>query len=438
MDGADVHDCRESSPARARHTIDSAVSETTSWDVVLPLVIAALGGATIGLERQASGHADGPEARFGGIRTFTMLGLLGGIAGQLMGDGRPVVAGALIAGGAALVIAAYVAASRRDVDGTTEVAALVVLAAGALAGAGRIAAASAIVAVTGLLLVEKTRLHALAKRVDSDDLRSGLRFAAMGLVILPLLPPGPFGPGVGIRPRELWALVLFFSGLSFAGHLARRALGAGHGLLAAGAIGGLISSTNVTLTFARTSREEKAMATALAAGVLAANAMLFPRVLLATAVLNPPLALRLAPRLAPALAVAGLAVLWALRRPHAASDVALDTENPLKVGAALQMTALFQIVLYAVHAARDAFGALGLLASGAVLGLTDVDALTVTMARGGAPDLDVAARAIVVGILANSVLKLAIALVVGGAGFRIHAGLALAALAAAVATGLSW
>lgn len=414
------------------------VNETTAWGVVLPLAIAALGGAAVGLERQASGHADGPKARFAGIRTFTMLGLLGGIAGQLMGEGRLAVAGALLAGGAALVVAAYVAASKHDVDGTTEVAALVVLAAGALSGAGRTTAASAIVAVTGLLLVEKTHLHALAARIDSGDLRSGLAFAAMALVILPILPPGPFGPGIGVRPRELWALVLFFSGLSFAGHLARRALGAGHGLAAAGAIGGLVSSTNVTLTFARTSREDTALAGSLGAGVLAANAMLFPRVLLATTVLNPSLARLLAPRLVPALAVAAVTVLWALRRPHPEGDVPVVTENPLKVGAALQMTALFQVVLYAVDAARGAFGALGLLASGAVLGLTDVDALTVTMARGGAPDLAVAAQAIAVGVLANSLLKLAIALVVGGPAFRVGTAPALAAIAAAVGAGLLW
>lgn len=411
---------------------------TLTWDVVVPLAIAALGGAAVGLERQASGHAEGPKARFAGIRTFTLLGLLGGIAGQLIAEGLLGVAGALLAGGAALVVAAYVAASRQDVDGTTEVAALVVLAAGALAGAGRAGVAGAIIATTGLLLVEKTRLHALAARVDSGDLRSGLRFTAMALVILPVLPAGPFGPGIGVRPRELWALVLFFSGLSFAGHLARRMLGPGHGLTAAGAIGGLVSSTNVTLTFARTSREERGLAPSLAAGALAANAMLFPRVLLATAVLNLPLAVVLAPRLVPAVVVAGGAVLWTLRRPHDGSDVPVVTGNPLKVSAALQMTALFQLVLYGVDAAREAFGALGLLASGAVLGLTDVDALTVTMARGAVPSLDVAARAIVVGVLANSVLKLAIALVVGDPGFRAGAGAALAAIAVSVGTGLAW
>ena len=182
--------------------------------------------------------------------------------------------------------AAYIAASRHDVDGTTEIAALVVMAAGVMAGIGAYRLASGIIALTTLLLVEKSRLHALAARIDDVGLRAGVRFAVMALVVLPLLPPGPYGPLGGVRPRELWALVLFFSGLSFVGYIARRMVGPGHGYFVTGLLGGLVSSTNVTFTFARTSRIEPASARALAFGAVAANAMLYPRVLVATAVLN--------------------------------------------------------------------------------------------------------------------------------------------------------
>jgi uncharacterized membrane protein (DUF4010 family) len=349
-------------------------------------------------------------------------------------------AGILVAGATALVVAAYVAASRIDVDGTTEVAALVVLAAGTVAGLGQLAVAGGLIAVTGLLLAEKTRLHALAARVDDDDLRSGLRFAAMALVILPVLPEGPFGPGVGVRPRELWALVLFFSGLSFAGHLAQRAVGPDHGLTVAGALGGLVSSTNVTLTFARASRMDSNVARGLAAGALAANVVLFPRVLLATLVLNPPVALDLAPRLAPAMAVTAVAAWVAARRRVAPGRPPATTSNPLEVGAALQMAALFQLVLFAVEAARNWFGGAGLIASAAVLGLTDVDALTLTMARGASPatGMATAARAITVGVLANTGLKLLVSMTLGSPVFRLTCGLGLAATAAALGAALLW
>jgi uncharacterized membrane protein (DUF4010 family) len=401
------------------------------WEFVVPFAVAALGGATVGLERQTSGHADGPSARFAGIRTFTLVGLLGAVAGTLTAQGHELSAAAVLVACGAMIAAAYVAAARVDVDGTTEVAALVVLAAGTLAGLGQLSLAGGVVAVTALLLVEKSRLHALAARVDDSDLRSGLRFAAMALVILPALPAGPFGPGIGVRPRELWALVLFFSGLSFAGHLAQRAVGPSRGLTVAGALGGLVSSTNVTLTFARASRQEPAHAGGLAAGALAANAMLFPRVLLATAVLNPPLALDLAPRLVPALAVTALAAWVVARRNTAPATSPATSNNPLKVGPALQMAALFQVVLYVVDAARTWFGAVGVIGSAAVLGVTDVDALTVTMARGAVEghSPDVAARAIAVGILANTGLKVALALGLGAGAFQRSCGLGLAAAA---------
>ena len=143
-------------------------------------------------------------------------------------------------------------------------AALIVLAAGLLAGLGSVRLASGIIAVLTLLLVEKSRLHALVQRIDDVGLRSGVRFAVMAFVVLPLLPEGPYGPLGGIRPREIWALVLFFSGLSFAGYVARRVAGPGHGYLVTGLLGGLVSSTNVTLTFARTSRTDLPAVRALA------------------------------------------------------------------------------------------------------------------------------------------------------------------------------
>lgn len=404
---------------------------------IAPLAVAALGGAVVGLERQWSGHAAGPRARFGGIRTFTLLGLLGGVAGQLLAA-APLVTATLVAGAAGLIVAAYAAASRTDVDGTTEAAALVVLAASVLAGMGNLALASGLAAATGLLLVEKSRLHAAVAQLDGVDLRSGIRFAAMAVVVLPLVPPGPFGPGIGVRPRELWALVLFFSGLSFAGHIARKAFGARHGLTAAGAIGGLVSSTNVTLTFARASRDDPALAGPLGLGAVAANLVLFPRVLAATAALNPPLAVALLPWLLAPAAVAAAVTGWSLRRSTPTISSPTVSSNPLRVGAALQMAVLFQVVLYLVEAAQRWFGDAGLFASAAALGLTDVDALTVTMARGAASraGLDATARAIAVGVLANTALKTAIALVVGRGSFRAVAGLALALMALALAAAL--
>jgi uncharacterized membrane protein (DUF4010 family) len=397
-------------------------------DVNLPaLLIATLGGTAVGLERQWSGHADGPSARFGGIRTFTMLGAMSGLSGSLLAAGERTAAIVLLAAAAAIVVAAYAAASRHDVDATTEVAALVVIASGAYAGLGSLRLASAVFALLTLLLVEKSRLHSMVARIDDITIRAAMRFGVMALVILPLLPPGPYGLFGGIRPRELWALVLFFSGLSFAGYLARRAVGPGHGYLITGLLGGLVSSTNVTYTFARTSRTQPALERELAFGAVAANAMLFPRVLIATAVLNTALVPKLVPYLlAPASIALGVAAVAAWRgTSQQSSDNA--RHNPLQLFDALKMAALFQLVLMSLYAVERMWGASGVLTTAAILGLTDVDALTMSMARGTA-SAELAVRAIGVGIAANTALKLTLAVALSTPRFRAIAGGTLAAM----------
>jgi uncharacterized membrane protein (DUF4010 family) len=415
------------------------INAITAADIVR-LLIATLGGAAVGVERQWSGHAGGPSARFAGLRTFTMLGAVGGLCGLLWAAGVLAPAAILFGGAVAIVAAGYLAASRVDTDGTTEVAALVVLAAGLLAGLGFVKLASGITALVTLVLVEKTRLHALVERVDEVGLRSGVRFAVMALVVLPLLPEGPYGPLGGIRPRELWALVLFFSGISFAGYVARRLVGPGHGYLVTGLLGGIVSSTNVTFTFARTSRTEVAMDRALAFGAVAANAMLYPRVIVATTILNPSVALPLLRYLVAPAAVAALVAAFGLRRSAAEQESSASLNNPLQLATALPMAVLFQVVLMVVFVAREWWGSSGVVTSAAILGLTDVDALTASMARGVARTVSpaVAATAIAVGVLANTAMKLGLALFLGNRTFRLIAGGALALMFATLAAALAF
>jgi uncharacterized membrane protein (DUF4010 family) len=403
----------------------------------LGMLVAALGGAAIGVEREWSGHATGPSARFAGVRTFTLLGGLAGVVGQLWIAGREAPAVVLLAGAVLLVLVGYAVASRHDVGGTTEVAALVVLAAGFLAGTGNLAYASGIVALTTLVLFEKTKLHALVKRLDDDELRAAARFAVMAVVILPLLPPGPYGPLGGVRPRELWVLVLIFSALSFAGYIARRLVGSRYGYTATGLIGGLVSSTSVTLTFARLSKRETRLGGPLALGAIAASSVMFVRMMLALSILHSALAAAVLPYLVAPLAVSAVAVAIGFRRVGPEAESGGEPKNPLQLRAALEMAALFQVVLVLVHLVRERFGAGGLLVSGFVLGLADVDALTVSMAKtaaSGAPVTE-AAPAVVLGAIANTLLKLGIAAIVGAPAFRWRVVVAL--LGMAVAAGAS-
>ena len=408
-------------------------------DTLWRLSVALLCGLAVGIERQWSGHAHGPEARLGGVRTFAMLGLVSGLSGWLWTTGLTGLAVVLLGGVSALVVVAYIAASRHDIDGTTDVASFVVLAAGALAGVGYLSVASGIVAITLILLVEKKQLHGWVSKIDRLEMQAAARFAVMAAIILPLLPVGPYGPWDAVRPRQIWLLVLLFSGLSFAGYFARRAVGEKRGYAVTGALGGLVSSTSVTLTLSRLSAAKPESGRALATGALGANVVLFPRVLVATAALAPALALDVWPAfVAP---VAGGALLFAFgMRGAKSSGGAMRETNPLQIGMALQMAAVFQAVFLVVAYARTHFGQQGILGSAFLLGALDVDALTVSMAEltnAGTPTA-ITSKAVTIGIFSNTLVKFTCALVLGRGRFRPIAAGGLALMAVALGVAIIW
>lgn len=409
--------------------------------IVQRLAVAALAGLAVGAEREWSGHASGPDARFAGVRTFLLLGLLGGVAGWWALEGLQILSLTLLLAGAALTVVAYAIAARRtaeSIDGTSEVAALTVLAIGTSAGLGYLAVASGVAAVVVLALAEKTRIHRLLAQIDEIEWRAGLQFAAMALVVLPILPDGPFGPFGGIRPRGLWLVVVIFSGINFLGYLARRAVGVERGYGVTGLIGGVISSTAVTLNFARASRIDTRLGDSLAIGVVGACTVLLPRVAIVSVVLNPPVGRALLPYLLPGFIAGGIIVAIALRRPAGAASALDEERNPLRLGSAIQMALLFQVALTASTVAAQYWGGRGVISSAVLLGLTDMDALTVSMNHlASSPDTVVlAAKAIAVGVLTNTVFKAAIATVVGTGRFRWLVLAGLGVLAAAAVLGL--
>jgi uncharacterized membrane protein (DUF4010 family) len=406
---------------------------------LLALGVAALGGLAVGIEREWSARQGQAIQRFAGVRTFLLLGLVGGLAAILARATSGGFGMLLLAGGLALVAVAYFATAHEGrVDATTEVAALVVLGAGVLAGYDQLAVASALAALTALVLVEKSVLHAWVERLRSEEIAAGARFAVLALVVLPLLPKGPFGPGFGVRPREIWLLVLIFSGLSFAGYVALRAAGPERGLGLAGLLGGLVSSTAVTLNFSRESRRQPDVGGALALGILAASTIMPLRVAVLAAILNRELAWRAAPLLAVPFVVGIALVALAWRGREGGGTPAPPPGNPLRLVAALEMAVAFQVVLYAMEWMSDRLGNSGVLATAAVTGLADLDALTYSLSRlaGAGATVEVAARGLGVGVLANSALKLALALTFAVGRCRRLAGLGLAALGVATAAAL--
>lgn len=429
-----------------------------SLSLAFDLLVAALVGLAVGVEREWSGHTAGPDARFGGARTFAILGVLGGFAGWFFRLDQPLAGAVALGGGMLFVLLAYHSAMQRSgttLDSTTEAAALLVIVLGVTAGLGFRATASAAAAVVVVLLAEKSQLQQVLTKIAPAEMRAAFHFAVLALVVLPLIPDRSFGPYGAIQPRQLWVVVLAFSALNFAGYVARRAIGETRGLAVTGLLGGLVSSTAVTLAFSRRSRlataSNEPQAMPLALGVVAACTVLVPRVLVIAAVLEQSVGMSALPVLGPAF-ITGIAIVAAVLRRNAPSEYSshegnsesevIHDGNPLGLWSALQMAAVFQMVLLAVAWVNNTTDGTGILASAAVLGFTNMDALTLSMARlGSDPDsASIAALAIGIGVLSNTMLKLIIALLFGAPRFRVLVtqGLLLLAVALALGIFLGW
>jgi uncharacterized membrane protein (DUF4010 family) len=335
----------------------------------------------------------------------------------------------------AFTIVAYVMATRRpksDLDGTTETAAALVVVLGVASGLGWLALAAGAGSGVTLALREKERLHSLVRKLGEEELRAALQFAALALVVLPLLPRGPVFGVLAVEPRSLWTIVLIFSGINYVGYLIRQAVGADLGYGIAGALGGLVSSTGVTLTFSRHSRTEPGISAALARGIVAACSVLPLRVLVVTAVVNQTVALALAPLIVPVAVVGGAFVFFTkARTKQHATDPALRPSSPLALGAAIQMTLAFQVAMIALRFADEWWDASGIYASAAVLGLADMDALTFSTSRSAlAQTPSLAAAVIATGMVANNMMKGVIAIAIGTGEVRRRAAATLFMLAA--------
>lgn len=413
--------------------------------LLVNLTAALLIGALVGIEREKS-KAHSGNVVIGGLRTFVLFSLTGALAGwlsQVLGSALVLVAALLSIG--ALTIAGYLvqARSRPEAVGlTTETAALTVCLLGAACTSGYAGAALAAGIAVSAFLAYKEPLHGLVAKLARDDISAGVKLLAASFIVLPLLPDYAVDPWGALVPRSLWLLVILIAGLSLVGYVATRALGSERGTAITGLSGGLVSSTAVTLTFARRSREEHgASDDALAAGTFLAWGVMFVRVVVLAALLHPPLALSmLAPFAAMALVTAA-AALWSLRRARSqarASAPGVELRNPFSLIAAVKFGLLFAVVLVLMTIVEQRFPAGGTYVVAALAGASDVDAITLsmaTLARAGDTATPLAAGSIVVAVLANTAVKCALSATLGGRRLRRAAlGLTLLLIALGLAT----
>lgn len=404
-------------------------------ELVRRLGVALAIGLMVGLERGWH-ERDLPEGkRIAGVRTFGIVGLLGGVAALLADEfGDWVLASLALALGALVTAAHWRAAPERgDFGITTLCVALLVFALGALAGAGDLEAAAIVGVVVTILLGAKAELHAWLHHIERRELFATMRLLLITVVALPILPDKGYGPWHALNPYKLWLMVVLIAGISYVGYFAVRLIGTRLGLMVTGLLGGLASSTAVTLNFSRVARRGEASPDVLAAGAIAASSMMFPRMLVVLAVVARPLALTLAPPLLTAALVGFVVSAWLARRgdTEGADEAIPRGPNPLDLRAAIQFGVLLAVIALAARAARDWVGAAGLYALAALSGLADVDAILLSLASmwsGNETSHATAAAGILIAAAVNSIVKPVLAAVVGGGrmGTLMGGGLALA------------
>lgn len=241
------------------------------------LAIAVAIGFLIGFQREWRAAEEQKPRSFAGARTISFIALVGGLAG-LIDNGALVVAVGLAAI-AALTVAAYWAEARTEpsVGGTTEIAILATYLLGVLATRGEptLAAAGGVGVV--ILLSLKPLVERWAQSVDRKEVNAAIRFLAIAVIVLPLLPDQGYGPYEALNPRQIWTMVVFISGLSFLGYWLTKLCGA-HGVLLTGIVGGLASSTATTVSLSRLVKEGSTNPRAAAAGIVSANVVMLARV----------------------------------------------------------------------------------------------------------------------------------------------------------------
>lgn len=372
----------------------------------------ALGcGALVGIERGWAQRDEEPGTRVAGLRTFTLLGLIGGVAGLVSVADAAFAGAVMICAAAAIVVLGYsrVVGERRDA--TTAVSALLVIGIGSVAGLGMTAVALAAAAATVLILALREELHGLVARLDAHDVKALARYAVIALAIFPFLPDRDMGPLQAWNPSELWLIIVAVTGFSFAGYIANRIFGARHGTIATAIIGGAYSSTAVTQSLAQRLGQAEHTG-AEPAGIALASAVMYLRVIALVAVL----AHRIFPAFVlivlPALAVAFVAGWW-LNRQASPSGGPLPPGNPIAVLPALGFVLFVAVAAVAARWAEGRFGGQGIALLLFLMGAVDVDASIIT--AGGLPPSAIAsplaAIAIAGTIVANMTVKIATTLI---------------------------
>lgn len=394
--------------------------------VLLRLAIALAAGLLLGIQRE-SNYDKTTRRLVAGVQTSPLLALTGAVGALLtiLSGTAWLVAVPILIVGTLAAVSFWMAEREGRLHATTELSAVLTSLIGALCGFGELIAASALTIVLFAIHGRRVELRGLADRMTAEDTTAILKFGLVSAIILPVVPDTPLGdpPFDVLSAHQIWSMVVLISALSFVGYLAMSFVGASKGIALTGFLGGLVSSTAVTATFAGRSKGNDALAPAFAMAIIVAWTVMFFRVIVEVGSVNRPLLEEVWVPMAAA-AAGGLVYAWILhkRSPDEEVDSSVELQNPFELSPALKFGVIYAIILVVSRAAQIEFGESGIYASALLAGLTDVDAITLSMAElsqpGGDVSTDVASNAIAIAAMSNTCVKCGIAGVTGSLALR--------------------
>lgn len=401
---------------------------TGQMQTAFHLTVALLLGALVGLQRGWEARDKQAGERIAGMRTHALVGLTGGIATLLAQAVTLWLLPAMLLVVAGLAISAYRARSldTRNYSITGIVGLLLTFCFGAMATAGQIVPAAMAAVITTVILDNKKEIHGALQKLQAHELDAALKLLLISVVVLPLLPRQGFGPGEVLNPYEIWWMVVLIASISFVGYFAVRIAGPKKGILFTSLFAGLSSSTALTLHFSRISRKKKSFSSLLAAGILLACGTMFPRILLYCLIISPSLLGLLAlPVLVMTLLLYVPALIIGYKDRSASISQPELSKNPLDLKAALILGGLLVVILLLAEWLRVWLGDAGIYLLAAVSGLTDVDAITLSLTRlniAGTIQPATAATGIVIAASINNLFKAGLAVFIG----KYHLGIKVA------------
>ncbi|ELI5739019.1 MgtC/SapB family protein [Vibrio fluvialis] len=408
--------------------------------VVWNLLVALLLGAIVGTQRGWVARNNVEGSRVAGIRTFSLVGLYGGLSAILAAHYSPLLLGFALLALVVLASIAFVLKQRKsqDISITGVVSLLVTFVLGSLAVSGEPVLAAAAAVITAVVLDNKKELHEALQKLQEYELDAALRLMLISIVMLPLLPNQSYGPWQALNPYEIWWMVVLIASISFLGYFAIKIGGAKRGVLFTSVFAGFSSSTALTLQFSNLSRDQPTISPLLASGILLCCGTMFPRLLIVASLINTELTAILWPVIA--VMMIGLYIpawfIWRSTDVDFNEDQSANHKNPLALQSALWFGVILAIIMLLAHALSDWFGQAGTLALSAVSGITDVDAITLALGRQSTHSLDAytAAIGIIIAASVNTLVKMGMVISIGDRGLwvRVAPAMVLSVVAGAV------